>query len=160
MANMTAVEIKTFVPAKDFDLSKRFYQDVAFDLAWSDEHLAYCRHGSSSFLLQDFYNEVHASNFMMHLLVEDVDAWWRQVQDQGLPTKYGVHAEPPADRGACGTFCSSTRLAFCGESGKTSQRLERASNRLTIAELTTLAGAPHNCREVCDQAPRRWHVAG
>jgi uncharacterized glyoxalase superfamily protein PhnB len=104
MANMTAVEIKTFVPAKDFDLSKRFYQDVAFDLAWSDEHLAYCRHGSSSFLLQNFYNEVHASNFMMHLLVEDVDAWWRQVQDQGLPTKYGVHAEPPADRGSMRDF--------------------------------------------------------
>ena len=99
MANMTTVEIKTFVPAKDFDLSKRFYQDVAFDLAWSDEHLAYCRHGSSSFLLQNFYNEVHASNFMMHLLVEDVDAWWRQVQDQGLPTKYGVHAEPPSGSG-------------------------------------------------------------
>ena len=104
MANMTTVEIKTFVPAKDFNLSKRFYQDVAFDLAWSDEHLAYCRHGSSSFLLQNFYNEVHASNFMMHLLVEDVDAWWRQVQDQGLPTKYGVHAEPPADRGSMRDF--------------------------------------------------------
>jgi len=104
MANMTTVEIKTFVPAKDFNLSKRFYQDVGFDLAWSDEHLAYCRHGSSSFLLQDFYNEVHASNFMMHLLVEDVDAWWRQVQDQGLPTKYGVHAEPPADRGSMRDF--------------------------------------------------------
>jgi catechol 2,3-dioxygenase-like lactoylglutathione lyase family enzyme len=104
MANMTTVEIKTLVPAKDFDLSKRFYQDVGFDLAWSDEHLAYCRHGSSSFLLQNFYNEVHASNFMMHLLVEDVDAWWRQVQDQGLPTKYGVHAEPPADRGSMRDF--------------------------------------------------------
>jgi uncharacterized glyoxalase superfamily protein PhnB len=98
MANMTTVEVKAFVPAKDFDLSKQFYQDLGFDLAWSDDHLAYFRHGSSSFLLQNFYNEVHAGNFMMHLLVEDVDAWWRLVQDQGLPAKYSVHAEPPADR--------------------------------------------------------------
>ena len=98
MANMTTVEAKAFVPAKDFELSKRFYQDLGFNLVWSDDHLAYFRHGSSSFLLQNFYNEAHADNFMMHLLVEDADAWWRHVHDQGLPAKYGVHAEPPADR--------------------------------------------------------------
>jgi len=131
MANMTTVEIKTFVPAKDFDLSKRFYQDVAFDLAWSDEHLAYCRHGSSSFLLQDFYNEVHASNFMMHLLVEDVDAWWRQVQDQGLPTKYGVHAEPPADRGSMRDFLL---LDPTGVSWRVGQNLAKAGTSKQSAD--------------------------
>lgn len=76
MANMTTVEIKAFVPSKDFDLSKRFYQDLGFELAWSDDDLAYFRHDGSSFLLQNFYNAEHAANFMMHLLVEDVDAWW------------------------------------------------------------------------------------
>lgn len=131
MANMTTVEIKTFVPAKDFDLSKRFYQDVAFDLAWSDEHLAYCRHGSSSFLLQNFYNEVHASNFMMHLLVEDVDAWWRQVQDQGLPTKYGVHAEPPADRGSMRDFLL---LDPTGVSWRVGQNLAKAGTSKQSAD--------------------------
>jgi uncharacterized glyoxalase superfamily protein PhnB len=131
MANMTTVEIKTFVPAKDFNLSKRFYQDVAFDLAWSDEHLAYCRHGSSSFLLQDFYNEVHASNFMMHLLVEDVDAWWRQVQDQGLPTKYGVHAEPPADRGSMRDFLL---LDPTGVSWRVGQNLAKAGTSKQSAD--------------------------
>ena len=35
---------------------------------------------------------------MMHLLVQDVDAWWRHVQAQGLIAKYGLKAEPPADR--------------------------------------------------------------
>jgi hypothetical protein len=55
-------------------LSKQFYQDLGFELAWSDDDLAYMRHGNSSFLLQNFYNEVHAGNFMMHLLVTDVDA--------------------------------------------------------------------------------------
>ena len=49
MANMTTVEVKAFVPAKDFDLSKRFYQDLSFALAWSDDHLAYFRHGSQAF---------------------------------------------------------------------------------------------------------------
>lgn len=104
MANLTTVEIKAFVPAKDFDLSKQFYQDLGFDLAWADDHLAEFRQGYSSFLLQNFYNEVHAANFMMHLLVGDVDAWWRHVQDQALPAKYSVHAEAPADRGSMRDF--------------------------------------------------------
>src|SRR5712675_1447147 len=73
MQDMTAVEVKAFVPSKDFALSKRFYQDLGFNLAWSSEELAYLRHGNSSFLLQNFYVKEHADNFMMHLLVENVD---------------------------------------------------------------------------------------
>jgi catechol 2,3-dioxygenase-like lactoylglutathione lyase family enzyme len=98
MSDMTTIEAKAFVPARDFALSKRFYQDLGFDLAWSSEDLAYLRHGNSSFLLQNFYNKDHAGNFMMHLLVEDVDAWWRHVQTQGISVKYAVKVEPPADR--------------------------------------------------------------
>ena len=71
---------------------------MGFVLAWSSDDLAYLRHGNSTFLLQNFYNKTHADNFMMHLLVQDVDAWWRHVQTQGLIAKYGLKAEPPADR--------------------------------------------------------------
>jgi len=98
MSNLKSLEAKAFVPARDFAVSMRFYQDLGFDLAWSDDDLAYLRHGNSSFLLQNFYNEEHARNFMMHLLVEDVDAWWRQVQAQDFIAKYGVRVEPPAER--------------------------------------------------------------
>jgi catechol 2,3-dioxygenase-like lactoylglutathione lyase family enzyme len=97
MPNLSAVEIKAFVPSKDFDLSKRFYRDLGFDLAWEDENLAEFRCGEARFLLQNFFNEVHASNFMMHLLVEDVDAWWAKVSGDGIPAKYCVSAGPPND---------------------------------------------------------------
>ena len=97
MSDMTTVEAKAFVPARDFALSKQFYQDLGFVLAWSSDDLAYLRHGNSTFLLQNFYDK-HADNFMMHLLVQDVDAWCRHVQAQGLIAKYGLKAEPPADR--------------------------------------------------------------
>ena len=69
MSDLTVVEIKAFVPARDFALSKQFYQDLGFELAWPGDDLAYLRHGDSAFLLQNFYNEEHAGNFMMHLLV-------------------------------------------------------------------------------------------
>ena len=72
MSNMTTVEAKAFVPAKDFALSKRFYQDLGFEIAWSSDGLAYVRHGNASFLLQSFKEP--PDNFMMHLLFENVDA--------------------------------------------------------------------------------------
>src|SRR5579863_9796279 len=95
---MAVIEIKAFVPARDFDLSKRFYQDLSFVVAWSSDDLAYVRHGDTSFLLQKFYHRDHADNFMMHLLVEDVDDWWRHVETEGLAAKYGAMVEPPSDK--------------------------------------------------------------
>jgi catechol 2,3-dioxygenase-like lactoylglutathione lyase family enzyme len=98
MGNMTTIEAKAFVPAKDFALAKQFYRDLGFELAWSSDDLAYLHHGASSFLLTNFFNPEHAGNFMMHLLVEDVEAWWSHVRAADLGTKYGVTVEPPADR--------------------------------------------------------------
>lgn len=98
MANLEAVEIKAFVPAKDFDLSRRFYTDLGFTEAWASEDMAYFHAGNSSFLLQKFYVKEHAENFMMHLLVQDVEAWWQLVESRQLGKKYGVRVNPPEDR--------------------------------------------------------------
>ena len=95
---METVEIKAFVPPKDFQLSKAFYLDLGFELGFCSDNMAYLKAGECAFLLQAFYVKEHAENFMMHMLVVDVEAWWRHVVDSGLVDKYGVRAEPPADR--------------------------------------------------------------
>jgi hypothetical protein len=95
---METVEIKAFVPARDFKLSKAFYMDLGFEVGFSDDDLAYLKAGECAFLLQRFHVKEHAENFMMHLLVVDVDAWWRHVASTGLAEKYGVVALPPQDQ--------------------------------------------------------------
>lgn len=90
MTSLRVTEIKAFVPSKDFRLSQQFYRDLGFTMASEGGGVAYFHCGDASFLLQDFCVEGFAENFMMHLLVEDVDAWWRQVQDSGVVAKYGV----------------------------------------------------------------------
>ena len=90
MPNLSAVEIKAFVPAKDHALSKRFYQDLGFTMASDGGGVAYFHHGGCSFLLQDFYHEGLAQNLMMHLLVEDVDAWHAHLKGKGIASAYGV----------------------------------------------------------------------
>lgn len=95
---MDAIEIKAFVPARDFELCKRFYADLGFVVAWSSDVMAYLQVGKCSFLLQQFYVKEHTENFMMHLLVPDVDAWWQHVVTQDLAGRYGVRVTPPEDR--------------------------------------------------------------
>ena len=73
--NLAVVEIKAFVPARDFTLSMEFYEALGFTRASVFDDIAYFHCGGSSFLLQDFYSQVHAANYQMHLLVENVDAW-------------------------------------------------------------------------------------
>jgi hypothetical protein len=89
-SNLRVTEIKAFVPAKDFALSKRFYQDFGFTMASAGGGVAYFHFEHVSFLLQDFYVEAMAENFMMHMLVEDVDAWWQRISESGVAATYGT----------------------------------------------------------------------
>lgn len=90
MANLRISEIKAFVPSKDFEQSKRFYQDLGFTKASDGDGIAYFHFDHVSFLLQDFTADNFIENFMMHILVEDVDAWHKHVKDSGVAAKYGV----------------------------------------------------------------------
>jgi len=90
MPNLQTVELKAFVPSQDFERSKSFYQDLGFTLAWCDAQLAYFHHGNVSFLLQNFYVPELAQNFMMHLRVEDVDAWHQKLVEAQIATHYQV----------------------------------------------------------------------
>jgi uncharacterized glyoxalase superfamily protein PhnB len=98
MSNLKVTEMKAFVPSKDFELSKQFYKDIGFTMASAGGGIAYFQFGAVSFLLQDFCTESFAENFMMHLLVEDVNAWWEQVQKSGVLEKYGVRVTELEDQ--------------------------------------------------------------
>lgn len=94
MSNLHVIEIKAFVPAKDYELSKQFYQDIGFTMAWEGGGIAYFHFEHVSFLLQDYCSEGLAENFMMHMLVADVDAWWSKVNQSEVVPKYGVKLWP------------------------------------------------------------------
>jgi uncharacterized glyoxalase superfamily protein PhnB len=90
------IDLKTFVPAKDFARSRQFYLDLGFTEKWGNADVAELQIGAYRFLLQKFYVKAHAENFMMHLMVEDADAWWAHIQAVGLAEKYDLYmAKPP-----------------------------------------------------------------
>ncbi|WP_427983728.1 VOC family protein [Agarivorans sp.] len=90
MKNLNTVEIKSFVPAKDFELSKHFYQSLGFEMVSEFAGIAYFKAGACTFLLQDFYQPQHCNNFMMHLLVENAQSWRQHILDLQLAEEFSV----------------------------------------------------------------------
>ena len=89
--------VRPFMPARDFDVSKRFYETLGFDKVLDGE-VAIFNAGSGGFVLQRYYQKEWAENFMMQLMVDDLDAWWAYINTLDLPGKFGV-PQPKAAAG-------------------------------------------------------------
>lgn len=88
--------VRPFLPTRDFDLSKRFYEALGFEKVL-DSEVAIFNAGSGGFILQRYYQKDWAENSMMHLMVDDLDAWWRHIVGLDLTSQYGVQPpKPPA----------------------------------------------------------------
>jgi catechol 2,3-dioxygenase-like lactoylglutathione lyase family enzyme len=83
---------RPFVPAKEFAVSKAFYEAIGFPKLL-DAEVAIFGVGAGAFILQAFYVPQHAGNFVMQLMVDDLDAWWAHLEGLDLPGKFGV--KPP-----------------------------------------------------------------
>ena len=80
---------RAFIPAKDLDLSKAFYQALGFKKLL-DGDVAIFGVGASAFILQRYYKKEWAENCMMQMMVDNLDAWWKQALD--LPKLFGAQA--------------------------------------------------------------------
>ena len=100
MDDMTALvagicEFRPFLPAKDYPASLRFYEALGFESSAIGETMAQLSLGTHTFLLQGYYVKEWADNMMMHVLVEDVQAWWRHVDSLDLASRFDVKAPVP-----------------------------------------------------------------
>lgn len=87
---------RPFLPTRDFEKSKRFYEALGFEKTL-DSDVAIFKAGSGGFLLQRHFHEDWAANFMMQLMVDDLDAWWSHIDSLDLPGQFGVPLpKPPA----------------------------------------------------------------
>jgi hypothetical protein len=82
---------RPYLPSKDFDLSKAFYEALGFTKVFDGE-VAIFTIGSTSFILQRYYQKDWAGNFMMQLVVDDLDGWWSHIDGLDLSARFGVPA--------------------------------------------------------------------
>jgi hypothetical protein len=83
---------RAFIPAKDFSLSKAFYEALGFKKLL-DSDVAIFGVGTSAFIVQHYYQKEWAENCMMQLMVDNLDAWWGHIDGLDLPKVFGV--QPP-----------------------------------------------------------------
>jgi catechol 2,3-dioxygenase-like lactoylglutathione lyase family enzyme len=85
---------RPFLPTKDFDASKAFYEALGFQKLL-DGDVAIFAAGQTSFILQHLYDEKWAGYTMMQLMVDDLDKWWVHIESLDLPKRFGVPPPKP-----------------------------------------------------------------
>ena len=87
---------RPFLPTRDFDKSKAFYEALGFKKLL-DSEVAIFAVGGGGFILQQYYQKEWAENSMMQLMVDDLDGWWKHIEALDLPHTFGTPApKPPA----------------------------------------------------------------
>ena len=96
----TVKAMRPIVPAKDFATSSRFYADLGFQPhVLIPERLIEMHLGGYSFMLQNYYVQQWADNFVMHMDVTDVRRWWDHIVRLDLRSRYGIKTMAPKDDG-------------------------------------------------------------
>ena len=93
---LSVVDLKPYVPARDFEESRRFYQALGFSMSEGWGGTADFELDGHGFRLQNYYVKDWADNFMFVIGVTDIEAWHqraREVVDTGHFS--GARFSPP-----------------------------------------------------------------
>ena len=94
-----ATALIPFVPSgTDFNVALAFFADLGFETTFKNDDLAGLRFDRAEFLLQNYHLQAWAENQMIVLEVDDLDAYWAEIDALDLPAKYpGVRTKEPTD---------------------------------------------------------------
>jgi hypothetical protein len=82
-------DIRVFIPSKDYEVSKSFYQALGFKMDCASDDLSIFNNGACTFFLQRFYNEEFAKNLMFQLSVIDINEAFQVVSNlNGFDIKF------------------------------------------------------------------------
>lgn len=90
-------DLKAYVPAKNFETSKRFYLALGFNMSDGWDSTADFELSGYRFRLQNYYVKVWAENFMIVMGVDDVDAWHRKASQVALNEDFSMAQVRPIE---------------------------------------------------------------
>ncbi|WP_417368488.1 glyoxalase [Flavobacterium beibuense] len=87
--NHNAKSIRPFIGAKDFEVSRMFYRDLGFEETILSADLSVFKTDNGiAFYLQKAYVKDWVDNTMLFMEVENVDVFWKNLNELNLTTKY------------------------------------------------------------------------
>ena len=78
--NLTVSDVRPFIGARDFDGSRDFYVALGWCVKYDSDELCVLDLADHRFYLQKYYNKEWCNNSMLHVSIEDVDAWYKNVK--------------------------------------------------------------------------------
>src|SRR5258708_23382062 len=89
-------DFKVYMPAKNFERSKRFYVALGFAMSEGWGGTADFELNGNRFRLQDYYVKDWADNFMVVMGVDDVEAWHQHAGKIASSDELGsIRIQPP-----------------------------------------------------------------
>ena len=94
-----ATALFPFVPSgPNFATALAFFAELGFEQQWQNGGLAGLRFGGAYFILQEIDVPEWQKNQMITFEVDDLDAYWAEIDARGLPGRFtGVRTRPPTD---------------------------------------------------------------
>lgn len=83
-----AISIRPFIGAKNFQISRSFYQDLGFREVILGSNFSYFYTENIGFYLQDAYVKDWIDNSMIFLEVDDTNRYYNELLALDLPKKY------------------------------------------------------------------------
>jgi len=88
LTEQTAISIRPFLGAENFELSRRFYQDWGFLETVLSPELSVFKFNELAFYLQRAYVKDWIDNTMLFLEVENVEGYHKELSAKELVSKY------------------------------------------------------------------------
>ncbi|WP_179019364.1 glyoxalase [Winogradskyella forsetii] len=86
--NLKPKSIRPFIGAKDYVISRQFYQDLGFEEVVVSPNMSVFRTGEFAFYLQDAYVKDWVDNTMVFLEVDNVENHLENLKKSGITEKY------------------------------------------------------------------------
>lgn len=86
--NQKVKSIRPFIGAKDFNISRAFYQEIGFEESVITHNLSYFKIGAFGFYLQGAYVKDWVDNTMVFMEVSDTKQFYQDLLNLNLPDKY------------------------------------------------------------------------
>jgi predicted lactoylglutathione lyase len=95
---MKFLSLEPFVPSgSNFEGSKQFFRELGFNTNWdAGDYTGFERDGCK-FILQKYSNKDFAENFMISVVVTNVDEFRKEVIEKQLPQKFGIRIGEASD---------------------------------------------------------------
>jgi hypothetical protein len=90
--------IEPFIPSgSNFQESKNLFLELGFKIIWESDGYVGFESNSCRFILQNYNDKHFAENLMIHVTVDNLDEFWREIGGKNLTARFDIKLREPTE---------------------------------------------------------------